>query len=228
MIMSMYKMKVLTVLTIVVFITLSCKQKSVQLPTLDVVGIQDTIYNNSKIWIFYNLNGNDAIAELNNNNSVANTHWIFNIDKRLSLKQVIPLIQQLQAKKEKPSMHDNGEITHSYFSYVDTISNKLSLILFDSIKYIRDKSINREYILTSTKFKHLLIDYKSTDIYVNNVRVKKGGIKDYISKQLDKRILKIDLSFEENISYQNYLNIKALLQNIKNDSIIISNSEFIY
>jgi len=224
----MYKMKVLTVLIIVVFITLSCKQKSVQLPTLDVVGIQDTIYNNSKIWIFYNLNGNDTIAELNNNNSVANTHWIFNIDKRLSLKQVIPLIQQLQAKKEKPSMHDNGEITHSYFSYVDTISNKLSLILFDSIKYIRDKSINREYILTSTKFKHLLIDYKSTDIYVNNVRVKKGGIKDYISKQLDKRILKIDLSFEENISYQNYLNIKALLQNIKNDSLIISDREFIY
>jgi len=228
MIMSMYKMKVLTVLTIVVFITLSCKQKSVQLPTLDVVGIQDTIYNNSKIWIFYNLNGNDAIAELNNNNSVANTHWIFNIDKRLSLKQVIPLIQQLQAKKEKPSMHDNGEITHSYFSYVDTISNKLSLILFDSIKYIRDKSINRDYILTSTEFKHLLIDYKSTDIYVNNVRVKKCGIKDYISKQLNKRILKIDLRFEENISYQNYLNIKALLQNIKNDSLIISNREFIY
>jgi len=226
--MPIYKMKVLGILIIVVFITLSCKQKSVQLPTLDVVGIQDTIYNNSKIWVFYNLNGNDTIAELNKNNSVANTHWIINIDKRLSLKQVIPLIQQLQAKKEKPSMHDNGEISHSYYSYVDTVSNKLSLILFDSIKYISDKSINRDHNLTSTEFKHLLIDYKSTDIYVNNVRVKKGGIKDYISKQLDNRILKIDLSFEENISYQNYLNIKALLQNMKNDSIIISNREFIY
>ena len=226
--MSIYKIKVFRVLIIVVFITLSCQQKSVQLPTLDVVGIQDTIYNNSKIWIFYNLHGNDTIAELNRNNSVANTHWIFNIDKRLSLKQVIPLIQQLQAKKEKPSMHDNGEISHSYYSYVDTVSNKLSLILFDSIKYTNEKSINRDYILTSTEFKHLLIDYKSTDIYVNNVLVKKGGIKDYILKQLDKRILKIDLSFEENISYQNYLNIKALLQNIKNDSIIISNREFVY
>ena len=42
-------MKVLWALIIVVFINLSCKQKSVQLPTLDVVGIQDTIYNNSKI-----------------------------------------------------------------------------------------------------------------------------------------------------------------------------------
>ena len=226
--MSKNKMKVLLVLIIVVFITLSCKQKSVQLPTLDVVGIQDTIYNNSKIWMFYNLHGNDTIAELNKNNSVANTHWIFNIDKRLSLKQVIPLIQQLQAKKEKPSMHDNGEISHSYYSYVDTVSNKLSLILFDSIKYVSDKSIDSDYILKPTEFKHLLIDYKSNDIYVNNVRVKKGGIKDYISKQLDKRILKIDLRFEENISYQNYLNIKALLQNIKNDSIIISNRELIY
>ena len=226
--MSIYKIKVLRILIIVVFITLSCKQKSVQLPTLDVVGIQDTIYNNSKIWIFYDLHGNDTIAELNRNNSVANTHWIFNIDKRLSLKQVIPLIQQLQAKKEKPSMHDNDEISHNYYSYVDTVSNKLSMVLFDSIKYISDKNINSDNILTATGFKHLLIDYKSTDIYVNNVPVKKGGITDYIAKQLDKTILKIDLRFEENISYQNYLNIKALLDNIKNDSIIISNRELIY
>ena len=226
--MSKNKMKVLWVLIIVVFITLSCKQKSVQLPTLDVAGIQDTIYNNSKIWIFYDLQGNDTIVELNKNNSVANTHWIYNIDKRLALKQVIPLIQQLQDKKEKPSMHDNGEISHSYYSYVDTVSNKLSLILFDSIIYVSDKSIDSDYILSTTGFKHLLIDYKSLDIYVNNVRVKKGGIRDYIAKQSDKSILKIDLRFEENISYQNYLNIKALLQNIKNDSIIISNREFIY
>lgn len=226
--MSIYKMKVLRVLTIIVFIILSCQQKSVQLPTLDVTGIQDTIYNNSKIWIFYDLQGNDTIVELNKNNSVANTHWIYNIDKRLSLKQVIPLIQQLQAKKEKPSMHDNGKISHSYYSYVDTVSNKLSMILFDSIKYISDNNIETDYSLTSTGFKHLLIDIKSNDIYVNNVPIKKKEIRDNITEQLDKNILKIDLRFEGNISYQDYLSIKALLQNIKNDSIIISNRELIY
>ena len=225
--MSIYKIKVFRVLIIVVFITLSCQQKSVQLPTLDVVGIQDTIYNNSKIWIFYNLHGNDTIAELNRNNSVANTHWIFNIDKRLSLKQVIPLIQQLQAKKEKPSMHDNGEISHSYYSYVDTVSNKLSLILFDSIEYVNKKSINRDSILKRDPFKHLFIECNTTDFFVNNVFVEKEKINDFITKQLDTSFLKINLSFDKNLSYQNYIHLKGLLQNIKNDSIIISKREYI-
>ena len=220
-------MKVIRVLIIIVFFTVSCQQKSVKLPTLDVNGIQDTIYNNSKIWIFYSLNGNDTIAKLNKNNSVANTHWIFNIDKRLSLKKVIPVIQQLQAKKEKPSMHDSGEISHSYYSYVDTVSNKLSLILFDSIKYITHKSINKDSILTETPFKHLFIDYKINKVYVNNIPVKKDGINDYITNQLDTIIIKIHLNFDKNLSYQNYMHLKSLLQNIKSDSIIFDHKEFV-
>jgi len=220
-------MKVIGVLIIIVFFTVSCQQKSVKLPALDVSGIQDTIYNNSKIWVFYNLTGNDTIAKLNKNNSVANTHWIFNIDKRLTLKKVIPIIKQLQAKKEKPSMHDNGEISHNYYSYVDTVSNKLSLILFDSIRYITQKSINRDSILTLTPFKHLFIDYKINEIYVNNIPVKKDRINDYITKQLDKVILKIHLNFDKNLSYQNYIHLKALLQNVKGDSIILDNKEYL-
>jgi len=103
-------MRGVNILILVALITVSCQQKSVQLPTLDVKGIQDTVYNNSKIWLFYTLKGSDTIVELNKNNSIANTHWIFNIDKRLLLKHVVPFVQQLQGKKEKPSMQDNGEI----------------------------------------------------------------------------------------------------------------------
>ena len=221
-------MKILRVLIIVLFITLSCKQKSVQLPTLDVVGIQDTIYNNSKIWMFYIRDNNDTIAELNKNNSVANTHWIFNIDKRLSLKQVIPFIQELQTKKEKPSMHDNGEITHSYLSYVDTISNKLSLILFDSIIYNTKKRISIDSKSTESRYENLLIDYNKNGLYVNNVFVEKQEINDFIMKQLDTSFLQINLRIDKNLSYQNYIHLKALLQNIKNDSVIISNREYIH
>ena len=221
-------MKVLRVLIIVVFITLSCNQKSVKLPTLNVSGIQDTIYNNSKIWMFYELEGNDTIANLNKNNSVANTHWIFNIDKRLSLKQVIPFIQELQTKKEKPSMHDNGEITHSYLSYVDTISNKLSLILFDSIIYYTNKKIIIDSKSTKSRYKDLIIDYNMNGLYVNNVIVEEQEINDFIIKHLDTSFLQINLRFDENLSYQNYIHLKALLQNIKNDSVIISHREYIH
>jgi len=220
-------MRGVKILILVALITVSCQQKSVQLPTLDVKGIQDTVYNNSKIWLFYTLKGSDTIVELNKNNSIANTHWIFNIDKRLLLKHVVPFVQQLQGKKEKPSMHDNGEISHSYYSYVDTISNKLSLILFDSIKYITHESIYYDSILTQKSFKHLLIDYKKNDFSVNKVPVQMGQLDDYISKQKDSNLVKIHLNLDENLSYQNYIYLKALLQNIKNDSVIISKEEYI-
>jgi len=220
-------MKVLGVLFIIALITVSCQQKNVELPTLDVKGIQDTIYNNSKIWIFFHLKGNDTIAELNKNNSVANTHWIFNIDKRLSLKHIIPYIQQLQTKKNKPSMHDNGEITHSYFSFVDTISNKFSLILFDSINYITNNKLNKDSISKNNQFKHLFIDCKTKDLFVDDVSVEKEEVADFVTNQLDTSFIQLNLSFDNNISFQNYIHIKALLQNIKNDSIIISNEEYI-
>ena len=220
-------MKVLGVLFIIVLTIISCQQKSVELPTLGVKGIQDTIYNNSKIWIFYKLEGNDTIAELNKNNSVANTHWVFNIDKRLSLKKVIPNVQVLQAKKEKPSMHDNGELMHNYYSYVDTLSNKLSLILFDSIQYVTEKSINRDSILKQDQFKHLFIDSKTDNVFINDQLIEKDKIEDIISRQLDSGYIKINLSFDKGIQFQHYIFIKALLQNIKSDSMIISNKEYI-
>lgn len=220
-------MKVLGVLFIIVLTIISCQQKSVELPTLGVKGIQDTIYNNSKIWIFYKLEGNDTIAELNKNNSVANTHWVFNIDKRLSLKKVIPNVQVLQAKKEKPSMHDNGELMHNYYSYVDTLSNKLSLILLDSIQYVTEKSINRDSILKQDQFKHLFIDSKKDKVFINDQLIEKDKIEDIISRQLDSGYIKINLSFDKGIPFQHYIFIKALLQNIKSDSMIISNKEYI-
>ena len=220
-------MKVLGVLFIIVLTIISCQQKSVELPTLGVKGIQDTIYNNSKIWIFYKLEDNDTIAELNKNNSVANTHWVFNIDKRLSLKKVIPNVQVLQAKKEKPSMHDNGELMHNYYSYVDTLSNKLSLILLDSIQYVTEKSINRDSILKQDQFKHLFIDSKKDKVFINDQLIEKDKIEDIISRQLDSGYIKINLSFDKGIPFQHYIFIKALLQNIKSDSMIISNKEYI-
>lgn len=222
-------MKVFKILIPVLLITLvSCKQRHVKLPALNISGIQDTIYNNSKIWIFYKLEGNDTIAELNNNNSVANTHWVFNIDKRLSLKKIIPNVQVLQAKKDKPSMHDNGELMHSYYSYVDTLSNKLSLILFDSIQYVTNRKVNRDSILKQDQFKHLFIDSKTDNVFINDRLIENDKIQSFISKQLDTSSIHITLSFDKNISYQNYIHVKALLQNIENDSILISNKEYLY
>jgi len=211
------------ILTLLITVTISCNQKNVKLPMLAVHGIQDTIYNNSKIWIFYKIEVNDTIAEINKNNKIANTHWLFNIDKRLSLKHIIPTIKKLQEKKEKPSMHDNGEVTHQYYSYVDTVSNKLSLVLFDSVKYVTTKEI----VSLNDNFKHIQINQLKNNIYINNTIVDIDTVNQYLSDQIDSVKLQIHLNFNKNVNYQNYIHLKAMLQNIENDSIVIDKNEVV-
>ena len=207
--------------------TLGCQKKDVILPTLGITGIQDTIYDNSKVWIFFKVVGNDTIAELNKNNSIANTHWIFNIDKRLSLKHVIPKIQQLQVKKAKPSMHDNGKLMHSYYSYVDTAAQKLSLVLFDSVKYITDSELKLEPISKDSIFGHLILDFNKRGIFIGGQEVEMHNLKSLLEKNLNSRKLKIHLRFDKELSFQNYIHLKALLSNLENDSIINAKEEFI-
>ena len=210
-----------------IMISLSCDNKRVELPTSAIIGIQDTIYDNSKVWIFFKVVGNDTIAELNKNNSIANTHWIFNIDKRLSLKHVIPKIQQLQVKKAKPSMHDNGKLMHSYYTYVDTAAQRLSLVLFDSVNYITDNQLKLEPISKDSIFDHLILDYNKRGIFIAGQEVEMRNLKSLLEKNLNSRKLKIHLSFDKDLSFQNYIHLKAVLSNLKNDSIIKAKEEFV-
>lgn len=212
---------------LLIIMSTSCENKRVNLPTLDITGIQDTIYDNSKIWMFFKVEESDTIAELNKNNSVANTHWIFNIDKRLSLKHVIPGIQQLQAKKAKPSMHDNAKITHSYYSYVDTLAQKLSLVLFDSVKYIFDDRKQYHQFSKDSLFDHLLINFNKKGIFVDEEEVEMKQLEKQLISSLDNNNLKIHLNFDKDIGFQHYIHLKALLSHVQRDSIIIAKEEFI-
>jgi hypothetical protein len=221
----MERCKVLMVFLLM--LTLGCQKKEVMLPTLGITGIQDTIYDNSKIWIFFEVEGSDTIAKLNKNNSIANTHWIFNIDKRLSLKHVIPKIQQLQVKKAKPSMHDNGKLMHSYYSYLDTAAQKLSFVLFDSVKYITDNPLKLEQISKDSIFDHLILDYNKKGVFIAGQKIEMDNLKSQLEKNLNTSKLKIHLSFDKELSYQNYIHLKALLFHLENDSIIIAKEEYI-
>jgi hypothetical protein len=92
-------MKNIFILLILSIFLFNCNKKTVKLPVNIIKGIQDTIYNNSKIWIFYESKNKDTIALLNRNNKLVNTHYIFNIDKRLKLKHLIKDLNKIQFKK---------------------------------------------------------------------------------------------------------------------------------
>ena len=124
-------------------------------------------------------------------------------------------------------MHDNGKLMHSYYSYVDTVANKLSLVLFDSVKYITDNQLKFKQMSKDSLFDHLIIDYNKRGVFVSEQEVEMSNLKSHLGKSLNTSKLKIHLSFDKDLSFQNYLHLKALLSNLKNDSMIIAKEEYI-
>jgi len=221
--MNTLKLLIITLL----FITVGCEKKNVQLPVLGVSGIQDTIYDNSQIWMFFKVQDGDTIVELNRNNSISTTNWIFNIDKKLPLHQVVPQLKKLIEKREKPAMHPKDENDYNFFSYVDSDSSTLSTVQFEVINYITDKKIDKTVLTNDSLTKHLLINYHKHGILVNDNKITMDEFSNFLSKQQDSTQLHLHLSFDKNLSYQDYLHVKAILQNNKNDLIHIDQNEYV-
>lgn len=207
----------------------ACQNKSVKLPVLDVTGIQDTIYNNTQVWIFFELQGNDTITKLNRNNTVSTTHWVYNIDRRLTLKQIVPHLQDLFAKREKPSLHQSEEPVNNYFSYVDTLSNRLSMVLFNNTEFITDKSYTKDpdSINITANTRDMLIRQSPSGIYLDSELITADNIQKELLKLKDTSRLNVHLIFDKNLSYQDYMHLKAILQNVKDDSIYIDEKEYV-
>lgn len=209
------------IIILLLLLTQSCNKKDVRLPLIETKGIQDTIYENSKIWIFYSLKNNDTIAELNRNNSIGNTHTIFNIDKRLTLEQIKGHINKIQLKKEKPSMHSNGKQMHSYLSYIDSKNSKLSMVLFDLVKFKPLTELKRNT-------NQLFIKQTTSKLFLNEAETSLTELNDKLIKHLDSSKRKATLILDGNLSYEKYVHLKAILQQIKVDSLSFNVDEFIF
>ena len=217
----------LLIIAILLVVIVSCEKKAVQLPVLKISGIQDTIYDNTLIWLFFTTKNGDTIAELNRNNAISTTNWIFNIDKRLPLHQVVPHLKKLIEKREKPAMHPKDKDDTNYFSYVDSDSKTLSTVQFDVIDFITDQTIDKDKLHNSDTLKHLFIKYSNKGFFMNDSLEELGTFSEYLSKQPDSIQLILHLSFDKYVSYADYLFLKATLQHERKSSISISEKEYI-
>ena len=111
----------------------ACKKQEIQLPLINSPGLSE-IQNHSSIWIFRDSTENGVVPRLNKNNKIINTHWIFHIDKRLPMKDIVPLLIKMQEDKNKPSMHKKGNM-ESYFSYANLSGKKISLFSFTETNF---------------------------------------------------------------------------------------------
>ena len=86
------------ILSVLAILLLACEgKKEVQLPKSNQ-SLVTTIGEHSPVYIFFALKGKDTIADLNRSNTISSTHWVFNIDKRLPLRLVMPPIGRLRTR----------------------------------------------------------------------------------------------------------------------------------
>jgi len=187
-------------LLLLLILTTGCAQKTLKLPKAHAKTTTEVL-NNSNIWIFYTVKNHDTIASLNRNNSISTTNWLFNIDRRLKLKQLYKPLNKILIKRQKVSPH-HVEGLKNYFSFADTLD-------------LRNKFL--EFNLTDIQYKtpHLKDSLLIFEFYKPHFTLNKQPFKysqfDSIVALNSKKLAKSQFYYNDNLSYNDYLKIKILL-----------------
>ncbi len=225
-------MKQLLALGLFVFM-LSCEQKKViHLPEISHSKITE-IHDVSPAYLFYDETKPDRV-ELNRKNLISTTNWLVNIDKRLTLKQVIPHITFLQDKKAN-SAHKNKQ-AKNYFTCHDISRSNLGFIDFTSIIYKEKKIVNVLADMASKPTNELVVHFISPDDIKINSFFEEPHVTHSSSSKLNQNILALlnknsrvtmNLCFYENLSFEDYIAFKSELSKLTKDALSISQKEFI-
>lgn len=211
-------MKKITLITLS-FLFFACSKKEVLLPQLDETIVAD-VKDLSPIYMFFETNGKDTLIDVNRNNSISSTNWLFNIDKRLPLKLVIPEIQKLQAKKEK-SVH-KSETSENYFTYMDKNKKALAFMPFGEVEF----SFNKPSLGSN-----IIYFDRDGKIFFNNQLLSKKELDKYINSLLIERESNICIGYNKNLSYEDYLKYRLLAKKIVITKLGLSvdyTKEFVY
>ncbi|WP_396192218.1 hypothetical protein [Flavobacterium sp.] len=176
---------------ILAFALFSCNEKEVLLPEVDTT-IVEKVENLSPIYIFFEVKGKDTIAELNRKNAISSTNFIFNIDKRLPLKIVLPEVIKVVAKKEASAHKDST--SQNYYSYSDIKKKQLAFVPFTKMNYKLEKPKSGSTIY-----------FSKNQIVLDNVPFEKEKFEKYIENLSVEDLYKCNFCFDKNDSYESYI-----------------------
>jgi hypothetical protein len=188
---------------IIVFLLFSCEEKKdVLLPKSNVSIVKD-VQDHSPVYIFFKVEGKDTIADLNRKSAIISTNWIFNIDKRLPLKLVIPEVIKMQEKKRADSAHKN-ENAQNYYSYADSIGKNLAFLPFTKVYYKTEKPNRENFVFYFRKGKEYVL--------MGNKEIKIAEILQHFYSIKFEKVPDLVFLFDKNMSYEEYIQHKILLQ----------------
>lgn len=222
------------VLILMVF-TFSCSQeKAVLLPEITNAKITE-VRDVSPAYLFYDETKTDSI-EMNRGNLISTTNWLVNVDKRLTLAQVIPQIITLQNKKRNAEVHKN-ENAKNYYTCNDTSIKNLGFLEFTDVIYkLNSVSPNVTPDYENSRENKIIMDFRGvSDIKLVTI------LKDSILKKSTLQTLKADvenllkagpyeviLNINDQLSFQDYISLKSILSQINTSQITLNDNEFIY
>ena len=211
-------MRNLFVLLIICLCT-SCADREVQLPHTsnnDITEIVDV----SPVYIFYDESMPDNV-DFNRRNMISTTNWLVNIDKRLTLKQLLPHLQYLYEKRHGDGMHTN-ENAKNYFTCFNPDTENLAFIEFTNTNYTSDvPSMQME-----DKKQYVKITSNGKVEPYNNTGVSYESFTTFLSEIQNQNEIVLVLSGQ--LSMQAYINLKSAIASNKNMDVIISTTEFIF
>ncbi|WP_264558848.1 hypothetical protein [Flavobacterium sp. N2270] len=224
-------MKKISITLVAFLLIVSCKKEDVQLPKADISVMKD-ITDHSPIYMFYE---NDSVVDVNKNNSISTTNWVFNIDKRLPLGIVIPEIMKLQYKKANSSHKKEGAI--NVFSYADSIGKNLAFLPFTDVQYKIDKDFSKFFIKKNAEaympYHNFTVNFNNENkITVDGNDIEREElvdfIKDFADFTNDGKTTILHLNFDKRLTFGEYIQNKILIWKLNSDKIQISSFEFIY
>lgn len=196
---------------------ISCQNKEVLLSQANETVVAD-VKDHSPIYFFFKTEEKDTLVDVNRNNSISSTNWLFNIDKRLPLRKVILEIKKLQSKKAS-SMH-KSETSENYFAYTDTVKKTMAFMPFTKIHYKLEKpDFNIVYF-------HL---DRNDLVHYNELVFSKNQLQEFVDKL--PMHSKIYFSFDKGMSFGKYIEYKFFIKKleIKQKGVSINKKrEYIY
>lgn len=204
------------------------KEKSVLLPEIQNTKITE-ITDVSPAYLFYDETKPDSL-ELNKNNLIISTNWLVNVDKRLTLKQVIPSIIKLQEKKRN-SDHKNKN-ARNYFTCNATSIKNLGFVDFTDVVYDyeredKDGKIEPEntIFIVVLNLNKIIVYPLDKDDFETNINDFETNLKESLPVNNEK--VNVKLSFNEILSFQDYITLKYKLSQLNLENTTINNHEYI-
>ncbi|MGL2967487.1 hypothetical protein [Flavobacterium sp. XGLA_31] len=179
----------------------SCDKKEVLLPKANETIVAD-VQDHSPIYFFFKTEGEDTLVDVNRNNSISSTNWLFNVDKRLPLRKVILEIKKLQAKKEG-SLH-KSETSENYFTYTDTVTKKMAFLPFTKVRFKLEKP--------DFNVVHFYLD-RNDLVHFNDEVFSKNELQAFLDKK-SIHVSRIVFSYDKGMSFGKYIQYRFFIKHL--------------